>query len=71
MVPGLLMMLGMPAYAEESPEAIRDEIRRMKAAYESRIGALEARLAQTEAAVKQADAKAEQAARTAAGNTPS
>lgn len=70
MVSGLLVMLGMPAYAEESPEAIRDEIRRMKAAFESRIGALEARLAQTEAAVKQADAKAEQAARTAAGNTP-
>lgn len=70
MVPGLLLMLGMPVYAEEGPEAIRDEIRRMKAAYESRIGALEARLAQTEAAIKQADAKAEQVARAVAGNTP-
>ncbi|MHB1053377.1 MAG: hypothetical protein ACYCZT_09965 [Thiobacillus sp.] len=70
MMPGLLMMLGMPAYAEEGPEAIRDEIRRMKAAYESRIGALEARLTQTEAAVKQADARAEQGANPAAGNTP-
>ena len=71
MAPCLLVMLAMPAYAEERPEAIRDEIRRMKAAFESRIGALEARLAQAEAAARQADAKTEQAASTAAGNTPS
>jgi len=66
----VLMLLGTPAYAEDSPEAIRDEIRRVMTTYESRISALEARLAQTEAAVKQTDARAEQAVSTAAGNRP-
>lgn len=68
---GIFMLLGTSAYAEDSTEAIRDEIRRMKAAYESRIGALEARLAQTEVAVTQPDAKAEQLASAATGNTSS
>ncbi|MBT9591520.1 MAG: hypothetical protein IV089_11550 [Thiobacillus sp.] len=66
----VLMLLGTPACAEDSPEAIRDEIRRVMTAYESRISELEARLAQTEAVLKQTDARVEQAVSTAAGNTP-
>lgn len=66
----VLMLLVTPAYAEDSPEVIRDEIRRVMTIYESRISTLEARLAQTEAAVSQTDARAEQAVSTAAGNRP-
>ena len=67
----IFMLLGTSAYAEDTSETIREEIRQVMSAYESRISALEARLAQTEVAIKPPDAKAEQLARTATGNTSS
>ena len=51
---GILWMLSAPAYAANELEIIRDEIRQMKSAYQSRIDALEARLAQAEGRIQQA-----------------
>jgi hypothetical protein len=62
---GMLLMLNAPAYAGDDLQAIRDEIRQMKASYEARIDALQKRLDQTENRVQQSDAKSEQAVQAA------
>jgi hypothetical protein len=67
---GMLLMLNAPAYAGDDLQAIRDEIRQMKASYEARIDALQKRLDQTENRVQQSDAKSEQAVQAASATQP-
>ncbi|HEX5673750.1 MAG TPA: TonB-dependent receptor, partial [Azonexus sp.] len=59
-----------PAFANNDIDALRAELREMKATYESRIQALEARLQETEAKTADAAAKADLAPQQAAEPPP-
>ncbi|MBW8372176.1 MAG: TonB-dependent receptor [Thiobacillus sp.] len=64
------LTVALPAYAGNDLDALRAELREMKAAYESRIQALEARLQQTEAQNAAAAALADTVVHQAAEATP-